>query len=79
MKQLKQIQVQMFDEKYASPAQLLDLAKRKCFDEMLYLLENFTYCRYAISVHYKSLVTGDMPREVRDKLYDYYESARATL
>ena len=52
------IQVVMMDERYASIGQLMDLKSLGNYDAMRYLLKNYKYSRYAISMWYRVLSDG---------------------
>ena len=69
----------MQDEKYASVAQLIELAKQKRYDDMYFLLNFYTYSRYAISLHRKSIINNDTPKNIVEIIVDYHESALATI
>jgi len=69
----------MQDEKYASVAQLISLAKEKRHSEMLYLLGTMQYSRYAISLHRKELLANEPPMDVQRFILDYHDSAMSTL
>lgn len=69
----------MQDEKYASVGQLIQLAKQKKYNEMLYLLGTMTYSRYAISLHWKELLANEPPMDVQRFILDYHDSAMSTL
>ena len=72
------IQVVMMDERYASIGQLMDLKSQGNYDAMRYLLTNYTYSRYAISMWYSTLSDG-VPNDIHTILQDYHDSAMATL
>ena len=69
----------MQDEKYASVGQLIELAKKKRHNDMLYLLGTMTYSRYAISLHRKELLANEPPMDVQRFILDYHDSAMSTL
>ena len=72
------IQVVMMDERYASIGQLMDLKSLGNYDAMRYLLKNYKYSRYAISMWYRVLSNG-APTDIHNILQDYHDSAMATL
>ena len=72
------IQVVMMDERYASIGQLMDLKSQGNYDAMRYLLNNYKYSRYAISLWYRTLSEG-VPTDIHTILQDYHDSAMATL
>ena len=73
------VSVIMQDEKYASIGQLINLARQSKYAEMEYLLKNFNYSRFAISLHRKQLVSNDTPRAIAEIVLDYHESAMSNL
>lgn len=66
------IQVVMSDERYASIGQLMDLKSQGNYDAMRYLLTNYTYSRYAISVWYRVISDGE-PTDISNILQDYHD------
>ena len=72
------IQVVMMDERYASIGQLMDLKSLGNYDAMRYLLKNYKYSRYAISMWYRVLSDG-APADIYNILQDYHDSAMDTL
>ena len=72
------IEAVMMDERYASIGQLMDLKSQGNYDAMRYLLNNYKYSRYAISMWYRVLSDG-APTDIYGILQDYHDSAMATL
>ena len=68
----------MMDERYASIGQLMELKEAGNYDAMRYLLKNYKYSRYAVSMWYRTLSDG-VPSDIHTILQDYHDSAMATL
>ena len=60
------------------PEQFKDLYEKGNYDAMRYLLKNYKYSRYAISMWYRVLSDG-APTDIHNILQDYHDSAMATL
>ncbi len=72
------ISVRMLYARYASIGQLMELKAAGNYDAMRYLLQNYRYSRYAVSMWYRTLSDG-VPSDIHTILQDYHDSAMATL
>mgnify|MGYP001270320687 FL=1 len=72
------IAVKMMGERYASIGQLMELKAAGNYDAMRYLLKNYKYSRYSVSMWYRTLSDG-VPSDIHTILQDYHDSAMATM